>query len=688
MSSNSGLYEDSDWESISNELSPTDGYFNRRPSHPQDVLIPNPSQNPTETDKAREAREEGAASRGSEASAAQRNQSHYEAPLPSFGRRLDPAFEEDSTTEQTRLISAAPPAYSAATAGSSYQPPSSHNTTREHDRVDGYNTMGRQGAFLPNGAPEDLGGPPPDDDSHGDDGWKQQSRRCIRGCFASLGKFFLVLIALIIGIGFIANAIFGIHSHHGSKNNPVKAPNSGNPGSPGNGRQSCPAGNLQGGASFGFKNISEFAFVELVHDADYVSQRVYSAVHTSGELHVRSASADTDSFIGVEISLLYSDAELMRMTTWSQGGYNLALNTPRHIATDSTSSREPCIYITTTIWVAPGLSLDKWSIDSQSMSITFHEGLFFSVQNGLSIDATVGSLIMPPRGSTETNMYYRELNVALPVGSATGSYSLNDKLSITTSSGLIDIDIDLKEASQHRAAPAELYLQSTSGTIRANTPALVASYVSIPNRDYRMSVFSRSGGLYLHLVHGTTTRLHTNSGSIHAILSPSGALEARSYIESHCDSGSTDISVLPSRAHPGIPMGKLFGTHESASGSLRIQYPEEWQGQVDGKTLSGSFSLTWAGMKLIRNSKEGWVWRVIKAIKGNGEGTLTFKSVSGNVVLIGGEESEKKGPNSGGTGDRENGDKAPVTDEPGLGVPPPRWPGYDDEWGVKGMKLS
>ena len=210
MASNSSLYGDSDDESWTNELSPTDGYFAQRPSHPQDVLIPNPLQN--DANKAREAREEREANATSEASATLRREAQASPNSTASRTRLDPDFEDETTTELTHLISSAPPAYSAATAGRLYNPPQS-DTRRSAGNASnrGYHTMGRSPIFLPDGHPTDFGETPLlADTDHENPAWKRKARSCLPRSWKSYAIFTLIFIALLIGVGFIVSVLRSI----------------------------------------------------------------------------------------------------------------------------------------------------------------------------------------------------------------------------------------------------------------------------------------------------------------------------------------------------------------------------------------------------------------------------------------------------------------------------------------------
>ena len=332
------------------------------------------------------------------------------------------------------------------------------------------------------------------------------------------------------------------------------------------------------------------------------------------------------------------------------------------------------------MWIAPGVSLDAYSIDTQSLSVTFHDGLSFKVDGGIGISALLGPIIMPKYRSVGTHIDYRRMHAEVQAGSVKGSFTLDDQLTIITQSGAIDVDIDVHEVSGRSTAPAVLHLESASGSIHASMPALTRPYLHIPNREYTIGAYSISGGLYVRLIHGLHTYLRTSSGSIQAILSPFGSLDVESTIESKSDSGSTDISVLSSLSYTGIPIRNLFGSFVASTGNLRLQFPAEWEGQLNGKAMSGSFKLLWKGMQIVQDSKEGYLWNVFKAVKGRGKGVLYFENTSGSTVIIGTQKSSEKVPNPGSSGNWGKDDEPPKVDPPGMGGPPVRWPGYDDEW--------
>ena len=171
--------------------------------------------------------------------------------------------------------------------------------------------------------------------------------------------------------------------------------------------------------------------------------------------------------------------------------------------------------------------------------------------------------------------------------------------------------------------------------LAGNNKSVLSSIV--PYRDYQTQIALGSGSLKATLIHGSRLTMTSSSGSVKAALSPHGSPEDESYLYTKTQSGYTDIAVFSSISHPGKPMRQFYGDYRYVSGSLKIRYPEEWEGKVEGQTVTGSISVEWPGLRIIRRTvPTGRVaYSVIKGVKGHGDGTLRFGGVSGSVSLRG-----------------------------------------------------
>lgn len=302
----------------------------------------------------------------------------------------------------------------------------------------------------------------------------------------------------------------------------------------------------------------------------------------------------------------------------------------------ASTTQSPCIYVSATIWVAPGTTLETFGIDAETLSVNFFPGLDYAITQSTEISVYSASLsIKANNAPSKLSISSRETTIDISSGSVTGSYPLYDLLSIHTDSGSIDITIDPKEASKESVKPAVLRLTSNSGSVRA-----VTSTVTVPKRDYRADVYTSSGSIDVALLHGLRTSLRSINGRITADLYPFGDNNTRTDIESHCTSGSTDVTLHSSLSHPSAPLKKLFAYYGSTSGSLDLKYPAQWEGIVVGTTLSGGINIDWPGLRIVKDGKKGWLKRKVVGIKGNGEGKLMFSDSSGRVTLSGEGEGD------------------------------------------------
>ena len=215
--SNSGLYDDvSDTASLADDLSPSDGYFNPRRPY-QNTLVQDPSLPSPEEVKTREAREEEEANRAGRYREGHAYASRYTPPPPQ--RQQSIPYDEELYFDRSPLIPIAPPAYEAAIAGNHYRPPESGFTPGNGGNGYGYQTMPRR-FFGTQGEPQSMGGPTGDEDSDPVSGWVIRPSKGLRS-YCSVGvmgktlfilRILLVLLAIGVGIGLIADVVSTLHS--------------------------------------------------------------------------------------------------------------------------------------------------------------------------------------------------------------------------------------------------------------------------------------------------------------------------------------------------------------------------------------------------------------------------------------------------------------------------------------------
>lgn len=389
---------------------------------------------------------------------------------------------------------------------------------------------------------------------------------------------------------------------------------------------------------FTFNRPSKFAFAQAVHNVIETDGGLkLNHVQTRGEIHVRLANNYANQkTISVELKTFSSDPSLHDFEVVEKKDEELRITTPRTIRPSFASAFEetrPCIYIGATIWIPRGLTISDLRIATESLSVRFHEDLHLSVRNLISIRAESGTVKLPFHRSNANpaSLHIDSLstNVVARSGSVEGDFVLRDTLSIHTSSGSININVKLQKGTSGK--PAVLDVKSNSGSIHVNMPTIASE---IPDRDYRVTIEDMSGSIDANVVHGSSTRIKNISGRISAELYPYGPNTSRSDIYTDDKSGSTDVTVHDSLSHPNSPLRKLYASHRSISGSLSLAYPGQWEGKVEGGTVSGTVSTVWPGLEIIRDHR-GLASHRLEAVKGHGEGIIAFHGVSGSVYLQG-----------------------------------------------------
>ena len=456
--------------------------------------------------------------------------------------------------------------------------------------------------------------------------------------------------------------------------------------SPGTAPASCPGGIYKSSASLGFTSPPEFTFVELTKGMDLDDNKDYRRVHTSGEIHIRASNEHSENEIRVEPTMHYSDQIIMGKVELKVNRAGLQIFSPSVLPEGSLLSAQPCMYMMINIWIRPGLCLDTLEIQSQTMKIIFHEGLSLKTDE-INARALAGSIEFPTGNSTKVDVNPRVINIGTSSGSVVGTFPLYDLLKVSTHSGSIRINVEPKDALASKPVAAVLDLHTASGSVNVDTPMLLLGdgnllASSVPVRDYQTDISSDSGSLHVVIVHGSKLNMQTSTGSITGVLSPYGSLDNDSHLTVSDGSGSVDMTILSSISNPGKPMRNFYSEYKCSTGSLRLHYPKEWEGTVEGETLSGSIKADWPGMRIIKNGdRDGhYFTKKFKGLVGDGDGLLHFGCVAGSVKLFGATGQTSRARPSGDAPPVQKPVAPPIGMPDNVGSPPQQWPGYDNDW--------
>lgn len=209
----------------------------------------------------------------------------------------------------------------------------------------------------------------------------------------------------------------------------------------------------------------------------------------------------------------------------------------------------------------------------------------------------------------------RELIVSSNSGNVSGLLPMEDVLDVSTRSGSANLTLlPLFDKPSHAS---KLSIKSNSGTLRINADLDAASArAHLPSRDSSIMLQSSSGTIRSVLGMTRSTTVKSNSGSQHlTALLADHSRDRRSDFASTTNSGSQSITIVAAAA---APEEKLAGAeradetgfvckHKSSSGSVRIAYPDSWQGTVEAYSNSGGVVVTGEGVETdkVRNRMTG-----------------------------------------------------------------------------------
>ncbi|KAF2208837.1 hypothetical protein CERZMDRAFT_48494 [Cercospora zeae-maydis SCOH1-5] len=401
------------------------------------------------------------------------------------------------------------------------------------------------------------------------------------------------------------------------------------------GASCCSPNAVDTGFSLDFEGLQNFTFLEPMENSAYFNGYI------KGEIQVLPATTAQKPDLKVSISYSTSPQWQVQNSNYVKTSDSLSLQLPSLETTGVPSSRQ-CIGVYVKIDVRPGITLENWDLVTGNLNVEVDDSLYDHQSDG----ATSSSLHMT--GSSSFNAIHGNVNIGYwssrrtevetISGTIRGRYALRDLLSLKSQSGSVQVEVDPKREDSKHPSAAEFMIYTSSGTVKATNPTAG----DIPIRNYRTRIETVSGSVTGDFILGMLTSFHTQSGTVLAKLLPVYDSTDASILHSDTTSASQSLTILPPYAYPGDSFAKLHSDHKftSTSGTLRLQYPDEWEGGIHGETTSGSITIRGKDIKFSSAPGGSASWplgRHVQAQKGKGEGRLKFATVSANVDLRMGE---------------------------------------------------
>ncbi|UPX13016.1 uncharacterized protein EKO05_0003545 [Ascochyta rabiei] len=275
-----------------------------------------------------------------------------------------------------------------------------------------------------------------------------------------------------------------------------------------------------------------------------------------------------------------------------------------------------CLGMSIVLYMAPGATLETLAIEATHLGMQIHSGVEFSVTNMTTISLTSGTL-------DAASLDSREIRLRTTSGSVSGKYSLSNLLIVDTKTGSVNVDVKPKATAPGESGLAIFKANSHSGSMRIDFERK-----HIPERDYQILLNTTVGSVDGMFIHGSKTEIYSVAGSVTADILPFKSGAYSSMLQTSTHSGQMNVTLRTPYKAKGVPMMGLTSVHKSISGGMGLRYPKEWQGKIDGTSLSGELHLQGNELQLMsENDLPGK--NHVEAQKGGGGSEMIFDTVSG-----------------------------------------------------------
>lgn len=162
----------------------------------------------------------------------------------------------------------------------------------------------------------------------------------------------------------------------------------------------------------------------------------------------------------------------------------------------------------------------------------------------------------------------------------TGSYKLQERIELTTTTGSIDVEVDPQSGDE----PAYLVLASNTGRIRVRMAPTFLARRQVPSRAIFTEIRTVTGAISAEILlgHGGYADIETVTGQQHLslLLYDVGPDDVASNITTSSRTGQQRIVVQP--LVPSItPITNINAQHRgTATAALNLDYPRQWNGEI------------------------------------------------------------------------------------------------------------
>ncbi|KAI1737199.1 hypothetical protein F4680DRAFT_223042 [Xylaria scruposa] len=417
------------------------------------------------------------------------------------------------------------------------------------------------------------------------------------------------------------------------------------------------------------------------------------SVRVGGQIDVRRLNkGDRDPRMVLEIAT--NDPFLRLYTSLDASTQEIKVNIPETFESTVPGQR-PCVEIRGTVWVPEDGELSTLYMRAIHLGISLLDDLSLKVADYTDLASVAGDvkaavsksasngkdmgalnlspdhMFVPAKNSWTFNS--RVIEAQTTSGNIEGNWPLYDMLGLHSTSGNQKVSITPHGESATDPKSAILSLSTVSGDISAIEPVHEPSH--IPRRDYLVDVKSTSGTVRGAFAFGGGITVHTTASDLDLDLLPvinvdkwtpqnpaqletvttssevavrilepvffddddgkAAALAATDDKNNNNNNNTTTtLADMSSRA-----LDCLEAKHKSTSGSVRLRYPQAWEGTLYAQTTSGRLVAKGKDLKIVKYTG-GWPGTKMEARKGaaGDKSTIEVHALLGGMDAIIGDE--------------------------------------------------
>jgi hypothetical protein len=420
--------------------------------------------------------------------------------------------------------------------------------------------------------------------------------------------------------------------------------------------------------------------VKRIHRGIVRIQEDIAIANVTRKVHVTRGSRNQGSDVVIHIetgAARLEDCNRIRAYDLRRDNSVVVTAGPQHWSRGQPRDQQPDFsgsggYAIITLYIRPGARFFNLIINTMRAAIELGENTTFDA-DAISLHSVDGDIACARAYDFATYSHVNTGRVGVAVEASSniiGEWALARNVSMAAHAGNINVDLKPWRYAAAIDPICTIHLRSFSGDIEARIPILPGT---LAFKQYRTTVETQRGNIRGVLPHNRETLLTSEHGSIDATLLPFNTcagkyiskLLSENILRTKSLHGDTRVRILesaenlhlehPTQTHSRRPEAYCnlamdrtkcrYQTGLRSPGSLWLEYPEEWDGYLKGRSLNGSIHVNGSFHKLYWRSSENDERiedgrKKVYALRGVASNTTKFRVGTGDAHVTVGQVGE------------------------------------------------